>query len=442
MRRTLTLIVCICLLAVASQVVMASSAERITLRGGPGSVTINGEQAPPGTFIYLGFGPTQHIPQFEQLRLDGTWELYFSSEAEQVHIYVDGFRVPGGPWDAAVPGVPHEIRLDVGMEYEPDIAYLVVHTRNDSVTVFGEPPKDHEPICIFREGERLQCQEYGALNMTGFWIPSDNATYTFTVDGVSVDDTSIRANPAYAPFWLSLNAGHPEQPLHRFFAESGDIVDLRCERLPSFVHAVVGDKYHSLTSVAANGSWSIEVPSATANYRIFASTSSHPEFGGYHSLSHYRSTDPGGGEEQVKLNFEIPSKSGERYQLYGRIHFWLDKQWNATGYIQARMGEVVLDQTQLRPGAIFYLSIPVGTRSVSLWANGLPVDYQIYDAVPSLNSETRCVKRVELTKDHFRMVDLAAFAWGHGLALPLPFEWFAAMDIVLRKAGIYSLNSP
>ncbi len=440
-RRAWLLVTAALLLATAIGTVSSSSVEWVTLWGGPGSVTINGKPAPPGTAIHIGIGPDpQEIPNVVRLGEDGSWMLEFPSHAERVHVYVDGFRVPGGPWDESVPGVPHEIRLDVGVEQQTYVQFLVVHVPSEAITLFGEPlTRDTTPVCIWRAGMRHECRDSDNRTLDHFWIEPDGAEYTFTVDGVHIAGVNVLADPAQAPFWVSLNAGDDGTPRHRFFGTTGDIVDLRCQGGPEYVHAVRDDSFHTVARVEPDGSWSIDVPVSDTAYWLYASTSWSQDAVSQRSERRSLSASHDSEDHQVNLGFAVRPGPLDSYLLSGDVLFWLTQRWVGKGFIEAVSQGQVLDRFDFMSSGRFYLNVPVGAPSVSLWMNGLPVSNWTFDAIPDVQSDTPCQHSLDLFKYSLRITDFAAFAWRHKLAIPLPLQWFASMDVALFEAGLQLL---
>ena len=221
----------------------AADAHRIILWGGPGSVTINGHPAPPGTLILVGVGTDpQEIPYSHEVQTDGSWRLSIPADWPRIHIYVDGFRVqPGGPFDETDPGVEWEMRLDVGAGTDPAPRFLLFRVRRADITLFDRPAAADAMICSWIGNEWQHCQSIGEQDVVEFHVATASRGITFTVDTFPVVGASYDADPADAPFWITLHAGDPEHPPFRFYGVSGDVSDLRavCEPDdPLYIHAL------------------------------------------------------------------------------------------------------------------------------------------------------------------------------------------------------------
>ena len=91
------------LLLLAGGSVAAQGVDYPRFYGEPGSVTINGKAAPPGTQIVVGVGPApEELVSGTSVMPDSSWEIELLVVWEEVHLFVDGFRVPGGPFDVPV----------------------------------------------------------------------------------------------------------------------------------------------------------------------------------------------------------------------------------------------------------------------------------------------------------------------------------------------------
>ncbi|MDE2746451.1 MAG: hypothetical protein OXI41_10785 [Chloroflexota bacterium] len=276
LRRPAALAIAMALLATAGLSIVSAGDGEIILWGGPGSVTINGNPAPPGTFLWAGVGPDpQEFPNIEQVASDGSWRISFFTDWERVHLYVDGFRVPGGPWDETVPGVPHEIRLDVGADTDPEPVALFFHTRRSDVTLFGEIAPTNAWLCVWIEGRQDSCEGLMGPDVVSIHVAPGSRNIRFTLDGFPVMGPRYDALPELAPFWITLHAGDPERPPFRLQGGPGDVIGptsgCAWPRDRVYVHAIAGDGWHSRTRPSPDGSWSIDVPAGATGIRIYAS---------------------------------------------------------------------------------------------------------------------------------------------------------------------------
>ena len=308
--RAVFLILGVTLLSIAAHTAPSSSSSTIYLKGGPGSVTINGTPAPPGTFVGVGWGPEpQEIFAGTHTRADGSWSFDIRSDWGPVHLYVDGFRVPGGPWDESVPGVVHEIRLDVGVDTDPWPIALYFHVNRDDITVFGEPVHDDTAICKYVNGQQRSCQGIDPSGVVSLITKTGLRGFTFSVNGFPVEGPSYDALPELAPFWITLHAGDPERPPYEFYGLPGDIDRGigQCE-FPDDIIVGAFKEYHWLASTiaSADGSWSLKIPSGTTGIWIYAARNWF-DYERYipPDSTPYEAT-PFGGRQQVELNYHAP----------------------------------------------------------------------------------------------------------------------------------------
>lgn len=134
---------------------------RASFYGEPGSVTINGKAAPAGTRIVVGVGPdAEEIVSGVPVLTDGSWEVVLLVVWEEVHLFVDGFRVPGGPFDVPESGGAREMRLDVGVETDPTSRNVVFNARGEDMTLFGQPLPADMQITTWISGERFWSTRY------------------------------------------------------------------------------------------------------------------------------------------------------------------------------------------------------------------------------------------------------------------------------------------
>ena len=286
-----------------------SASDRISLCGGPGSVTVNGQPAVPGTLIIAGFGPDpQEMPDAEHVQEDGSWCISFPAEWERVHLSVDGFRVPGGPWDEAVPGVTHEVRLDVGVRTDPDAQGAFFHARPGDITLFGEPVSAGAMVCAWQEYLRIGCTRISSDGSFLTWIWSDKRDIRFTVEGFPVLGPTYDALPEHAPLQITLHAGDPERPPFEFYGSPGDITsefaNCHWSRDSIYVHAIGSDRWQWVTEVESDGSWSMRAPSGTTGVRFFVTRDSYFDRSNRPLIPPLYVAEPSGGRQEVDLDLE------------------------------------------------------------------------------------------------------------------------------------------
>ncbi len=308
MRQALVLVIATALLAITTQTAVSSSSDTITLWGGPGSVTINGKPAPPDTFIWAGLGPDpQEFPNIDRLGPDGSWRISFPTDWERVHLYVDGFRVPAGPWDEAVPGVAHEMRLDVGADTDPEPVFLIVHAKRNDMTLFGQAVEPDAMVCSNVDDHWYACSGVGPRSYFSLQLEPGLLDVTFTINSFPVNGPSYDALPELAPFWITLHAGDPERPAFEFYGLPGNVDGALSdceisERI--FVHGLGDDGWESNVIASPDGSWSLSAPSGTTGIQVYASRhwnsdEDHIPFGS----ETYKAT-PYGGRQRIDLNFK------------------------------------------------------------------------------------------------------------------------------------------
>lgn len=202
-RWILAIAIALLILFCSTHAAASADAQWIILWGGPGSVTINGHPAPPGTLIWVGLGPDpQEIPYSHEVQADGSWRLSIPADWPRIHIYVDGFRVPGGPFDETVPGVESEMRLDVGADTDPAPRFLLFRVRRADIILFDRPAAADAIVCSWLGNERQHCQSIGEQDVLEFQVDTSSRGITFTVDGFPVVGASYDADPADAPSGL------------------------------------------------------------------------------------------------------------------------------------------------------------------------------------------------------------------------------------------------
>lgn len=434
------LAIAIALLMLFCSTPAAADAQRIILWGGPGSVTINGHPAPPGTLIWVGVGTDpQEFPYAHEVQADGSWRLSIPADWPRIHIYVDGFRVPGGPFDETVPGVEWEMRLDVGADTDPAPRFLGFHVRRADITLFDRPAAADATICSWIGNEWQGCQSIGEQDVLEFQVATASRGITFTVDSFPVVGASYDADPADAPFWITLHAGDPEHPPFRFYGVSGDVSDLRavCEPDdPLYIHALGDHGWETRTTARPDGSWSFQAPSGTTRIRIYAST---------HWYTHQRyiaqaapryDALPTGGSQRIELDHTRHAY----YLFYGT--------WKSAGNhgrsiprIWARAGSALVKEAPVATVSEYGIVVPYGTQNVSLWIDGMPAASGVHDALVGPRDErigNRCSKRVDLVVLDTKLARLASVAVKYRAFLPLPIFWSALEQIIppfLARAG-------
>ncbi len=427
------------LTALTAQTAFSSSNASIRLTGGPGSVTINGKPAPPGTYLWAGVGPDpQEFPNIEEVNSDGSWLISFPADWERVHLYVDGFRVPGGPWDETVPGVTHEIRLDVGADTDPEPISLLFHAKRSDITLFGQPIEPDAEICSHVDNRWYSCGVLAGEHLTVSFEPGLR-DIMFSVDGFPVNGERHDALPELAPFWITIHAGDPERPPFEFYGLPGDVGGAlrRCafgDKI--FIHAIGGDHWERRVVAASDGRWSLTAPSGTTGIRIYASR---------HWFTHERymplgtptyGATPYGGRQRVALNFrasgwyilpaiDLPVMDNEPVSpathrsvrprrdlvlglVVGKLFSDLDWSWMFSS--QGRTNQTAwFDQR----------------RSVSLELESLP-------PLSSNIFQTSCTTRVAMS-DRDRLLAATAFFLGRmGMAGPASRLWFTNENVLVQ----------
>ena len=412
------------MLAAAANVPLSATSDEIILWGGPGSVTINGQLAPPGTWICIGVGPApQEFPFCEEVRNNGTWRISFPADWQRVHLYVDGFRVPTGPFDESVIGVRHETRLDVGADTDPEPLFLVFHAKRSDVTLFGKPVSNNAWLCAWVDGRRAGCKSVWSSPITTYQFAPGSRNISFTIDGFPVLGASYDALPKSAPFWITLHAGDPERPPFRLYGNRGDVIGPISGCGPRdhiYVHALTLDGWRMHTRPSPDGSWSIDAPSGTTDIRIYASRSLTATARDVPVGAPRVNAIPRGGSREIKLDYRasgwyilpiaswtaIKSRAATTQRflvglVVGRWENHLDWAWFAASEAFAGPG-------------VWLTSLPRPARETPQWL-----------ALPDLAENpvaTPCSTRIHLPPNQLAMSRLALFLELSEHSLPFP-QW-------------------
>ena len=376
--------------------------------GEPGSVTINGKAAPPGTRIVVGVGPdAEEIVSGVPVLTDGSWEVVLLVVWEEVHLLVDGFRVPGGPFDVPESGGAREMRLHVGVETDPTPRNVVFNARGEDMTLFGQPLPVDMQITTWIGGERFWSTRYHDYD-GGVWsrqVPTGAEEVSFTINGFPVAGGPYVADPADAPFWITLHADDPDRLPFRFHGPPGDVVDLRplcgSDQLQPLWVVGFNDEnrdqgWQHEVQVRADGSWTLDAPSGTQRIEFFVSPWTHIRPERPRRPQRYEAL-PAGGERLVRLGHtETPI-----YLFYGDTPPPRDERGSgeAISRIEVRRGRVVLGAEQVRRGDEYGIGVPYGTLGVSLWVDDQHAGGRLHNAVagePDLKYGSTCAKRVDL----------------------------------------------
>lgn len=398
--------------------------------GPPGSVTINGQPAPPGTAIVVVSDDGEEWLSLHEVAANGSWRVWLPRAWEQAHLLVDGFRAPGGPFDIG-DADNCEMRLDVGVETDPEPAAVYFHARSEDITLFGEPVPDGAQFRVFSNGEWYHGTTLTAGHDLGEFFPA-GAEISFTIKGFPVTGGSIVTDPANAPFWITLHAGDPEHPPFRFYGPPGDIVDRRSlcwvDPLPPLeVIAYRDDDWERIVPVQPDGSWALEAPSGMTDFRfVVASIGSwltpRPKEGPRYDAS------PSAGSQIVPLNYTHPIWYGFR----GDVSAFRDEAAPETEVlVEVRRGRTIIEQIWVWPGDGYQISIPYGTLGVSLWVNGQLADRRLHNAVrgePDPETGGGCVKRVDLKPQAAAAPTPPASLW--------TLEWLLLQRGAASRAGL------
>ena len=432
MKRALPIALACAALALLYSAASAQSETGVWIYGGPGSVTINGEPAPPGTLLLVGVGHNgEEIVGGRPVQPDGAWWMYLLHSWERVYLNVDGFRVPGGPFDVAALGAKGTMRLDVGVETDPEPWFVIVHARSEDITLFGEPVPDGAELDVIKDGEFYVA---GLLTAGRDWDHSysPGTELSFAINGFPVAGEPIRVDPADAPIWITLHAGDPEHPPFRFYGPPGDIVDHRSlcwvdPLSPLEVIAYRNDGWERIVPVQPDGSWALEAPSGMTDIRfVVASIGSwltpRPKEGPRYDAA------PSAGSQIVPLNYTHPIW----YQFRGDMSaFQSEALPGPNTSVEVRRGRTIIEQIWVWPGDGYQISIPYGTLGVSLWVNGQLADRRLHNAVrgePDPETGGGCVKRVDLKPQAVAAPTPPASLW--------TLEWLLLQRGAASRAGL------
>lgn len=436
MKRALTAALACAALALLCAVASAQSQGWCNFfHGPPGSVTINGQPAPPGTAIVVavvGVDGEEWI-SLREVAANGSWRVSLLREWEQAHLLVDGFRAPGGPFDIG-DADNCEMRLDVGVETDPEPAAVYFHARSEDITLFGEPVPDGASFRVFADGEWYYGTTLTAGHDLGEFFPA-GTEISFIINGFPVAGGPILADPADAPFWITLHAGDPEHPPFRFYGPPGDIVDRRSlcwvDPLPPLeIIAYRDDGWERIVPVQPDGSWALEAPSGMTDVRfVVASIGSwltpRPKEGPRYDAS------PSAGSQIVPLNYTHPLW----YQFRGDVSafqaFQNEASPGADISVEARRGRTTIEQVWVWPSEGYQISVPYGTLGVSLWVNGQLADRRLHNAVlgePDPETGSGCVKRVDLKPQAVAAPTPPASLW--------TLEWLLLQKGAASRAGL------
>ncbi len=394
----IAVLACTALASLGAGALAQSSDEPVTFYGPSGSITINGKPAPPGTLIFVGVGNDgMEIVANHRVQSDGSWQLSLLPNWRNIHLFVDGFRVPGGPFDYAPPGAKWKLQLDVGVETDPKPRFVYFHARREDITLFGEPLSDDAMIREWRDGESWR---RGRLGEDGWDVPipphANNISYT--INGFPVLSEPYSFDPADAPFWMTLHAGDPEGSPFQFYGPPGDVLDLSslCFGRQVGTLKVVGmneDGWEHTVTVLPDGSWTLYTPSGTKGIRLVVKDARlRPDW-----VRRYDAL-PSGGAHMVQLD-HIDTQP---YAFHGIVGAAIidDTPSDAAIWFEARSGRTVLARAYAEPGGDYRIYVPYGALGVSFWAGGQRVADRLYNAIagePDPQSGYRCSKRVDLS---------------------------------------------
>ena len=407
-RRILALAAAALLLLLAGGSVAAQGGgyARSSFYGEPGSVTINGKAAPPGTQIVVGVGPApEELVSGTSVMPDSSWEIGLLVVWEEVHLFVDGFRVPGGPFDVPESGGTREMRLDVGVETDPSPGIIFFHARSEDVTLFGQPLPAGAEITTWVDDKRIWSDLYYEGGVWSGQVPTGAEEVSFTINGFPVAGGPYTADPADAPFWITLHADDPDHLPFRFHGPPGDVVDLRplCgsdQLWPLWVVGFNNERWdrgwQHTVQVEADGSWTLDAPSGTQRIEFFVSPWTHIRPERPRRPQQYEALPAGGGRLVRLGHTETPI-----YLFYGDTPPARDERGSdeAISRIEVRRGRVVLGAEQVRRGDEYGIGVPYGTLGVSLWVDDQHAGGRLHNAIagePDLKYGSTCAKRVDL----------------------------------------------
>lgn len=453
MKRVLTAALACAALALLGAVASAQSQGWCNFfHGPPGSVTINGQPAPPGTAIVVVSDDGEEWLSLHEVAANGSWRVSLPRVWEQAHLLVDGFRAPGGPFDIG-DADNCEMRLDVGVETDPEPVAVYFHARSEDITLFGEPVPDGAQFRVFADGEWYYGTTLTAGHDLGEFFPA-SAEISFTINGFPVTGGSILTDPANAPFWITLHAGDPEHPPFRFYGPPGDIVDHRSlcwiDPLPPLeVIAYRNDGWERIVPVQPDGSWELEAPSGMTDFRFVVASPSRWELKTLSDRTDLRFFIAPTGrwltlQPTAGPRYDATAETGSQivplnythqlwYQFRGDLSAFLDETVPATEtWVEARRGRTIIEEIWVWPGRENYqISVPYGTLGVSLWVNGQLADRRLHNAVlgePDPETGSGCVKRVDLKPQAVAAPTPPASLW--------TLEWLLLQRGAASRAGL------
>ena len=268
-------IVLMSLLALAAVIGVTSASttddrDMYILSGGPGSLTLNWEPAPPGTFIYVRDGLTSISNWWEErVKADGSWSLSIQEEPQATwNIYLDGFLVPKTQYAESIAIGQYELSLDTGYYYDPEPEVVYLHV--DRITVFGQPALPGTEVCLYAPYGIHNCWSWEPYY---FIVGSQREQYTFTVASIPVANVRVDLRPELAPFRLSLEVGDPTLPTVHLFG-AGNVRDLTdvCGKGyigPTRMYASDGN-WTTSAYVQRDGDWQLLVPATEAPITLWA----------------------------------------------------------------------------------------------------------------------------------------------------------------------------
>ncbi len=299
------------------------------------------------------------------------------------------------------------MRLHVGVETDPTPRSVVFNARGEDMTLFGQSLPADMQITTWIGGERFwstRYHDYDGRNWS-IWLPTGAEEVSFTINGFPVAGGPYAADPADAPFWITLHADDPDRLPFRFHGPPGDVVDLRplCGSDQLQALWVVGFNGESQdqgwqheVQVQADGSWTLYAPSGTQRIELFVSPWTHIRPERPRRPQRYEAL-PAGGERLVRLGHtETPI-----YLFYGDTPPAHDERGSgeAISRIEVRRGRVVLGAEQVRRGDEYGIGVPYGALGVSLWVDDQHAGGRLHNAVagePDLKYGSTCAKRVDL----------------------------------------------
>ena len=282
MLKSAAIIVLMLLIAAAAIGVTSTSGsvDRFRVYGGPGSLTLNWEPAPPGTAIFVGYGPKE-LPEITEIGHtfdDGSWSLSIQYNLGlDYHLYLDGFHVPRDQYAGAIAEGQEELALDTGYYHDPEPIFIIGHI--DRVTLFGQESLADTEVCMYRSGELVDCEKRGAQRWgygsqrPFFFIWPGHGQHTFTVAGIPVEGVSINPDPRRAPFRVTLDVAQSESSARTLYG-SNNIVDrrYRCGYVayPPPIYMFATDGRWTTHTRAKYGGWELLVPESDRPIVVWA----------------------------------------------------------------------------------------------------------------------------------------------------------------------------